>query len=128
MIVGFRSSTQPTRGYRKKNMISRRDGSVISELEHVYQSIEMILTTPIGSRVMRRDFGSHLPRLLGKPLNPQTVTAFYAAANEAIATWEPRVEVVATRMNLDKAKAGIVDMNVIFRLAGETFEREFRLS
>ena len=109
-------------------MISRQDGTFITELEHVYQSIEMILTTPIGSRVMRRDFGSHLPRLLGKPLNPQTVTAIYAAANEAIATWEPRVEVVATRMNLEKANEGIVDLSVIIRLAGETFEREFRLS
>ena len=73
---------------------------------------------------MRRDFGSHLPRLLGKPLNPQTVTAIYAAANEAIATWEPRVEVVATRMNLEKASSGIVDLSVVIRLAGETLERE----
>ena len=109
-------------------MISRRNGAFISELEHVYQSIEMILTTPVGSRVMRREFGSLLPRLLDKPLNPQTITAIYAACNEAIATWEPRVEVVATKMNLERAKEGIVDLTVIFRFAGEVFEREFGVS
>ena len=109
-------------------MVSRRDGSFISELAHVYQSIEMILTTPIGSRVMRRDFGSLLPRLLDKPLNSQTITAMYAACNEALSTWEPRIEVVATRMNLERAKEGIVDLTVVFRFAGEVYEREFGVS
>ena len=70
-------------------MFSRRNGQPLSEIEHIFQSIEMILTTPIGSRVMRRNFGSHLPRILGRPLNESTITAIYAAANEAIATWEP---------------------------------------
>ena len=69
---------------------------------------------------MRRDFGSHLPRILGRPLNASTITAIYAAANEAIATWEPRVEVVATQIDLEQAKAGIVNLKVIFKLQGET--------
>ena len=55
---------------------------------------------------MRRDFGSHLPRILGRPLNESTITAIYAAANEAIATWEPRVEVVATQIDLGASESG----------------------
>ena len=109
-------------------MFSRRNGQPLSEIEHIFQSIEMILTTPIGSRVMRRNFGSHLPRILGRPLNESTITAIYAAANEAIATWEPRVEVVATQIDLEQEKAGIVNLRVIFKLQGETVEGDFSIT
>ena len=100
-------------------MISRKDGAPISEIRHIFQSVEMILTTPIGTRVMRRDFGSLIPSLLDGPINAQTAVAIYAAANEAIATWEPRVRVIGTRMDLDKAAEGIVDLTVILQIAGE---------
>lgn len=109
-------------------MFDRHNGQPLSEIDHIFQSIEMILTTPIGSRVMRRNFGSHLPRILGRPLNASTITAIYAAANEAIATWEPRVEVVATQIDLEQAKAGIVNLKVIFKLQGETVEGDFSIT
>ena len=107
-------------------MISRKNGSFISEREHIQQSITMILTTPVGSRVMRRDFGSHLPRLLGKPLNPQTVTAIYAATHEALSIYEPRIEVVQTRMDLEQAKEGVVSLSIVYRFRGE--ERTFGIT
>ena len=88
----------------------------------------MILTTPIGSRVMRREFGSNLPRLIGEPLNPSTLTAIYAATNEAIATWEPRVEVVATHLDLENATEGIVNLRIFLNIQGERVEGEFRIS
>lgn len=109
-------------------MFSRKNGQPLSEIEHIFQSIEMILSTPIGSRVMRRNFGSHLPRILGRPLNPSTITAIYAAANEAITTWEPRAEVVATQIDLEKAKAGIVNLRVILRVEGETVESDVSIT
>lgn len=111
-------------------MFSREDGKPISELQHIYQSMRMILMTPIGSRVMRRDFGSTLPRLIDRPLNTSTITAIYAASNEAIATWEPRVEVIGTKMDLELAKQGIAKLTVIFRLAGESevLQNEFDIS
>ncbi|MDR1229696.1 MAG: GPW/gp25 family protein [Azoarcus sp.] len=44
-------------------------GRTTSDLAHVRQSIRKILTTPIGSRVMRRGFGSRLSDLVDAPLN-----------------------------------------------------------
>lgn len=111
-------------------MFSRIDGQPITELEHIFQSMQVILTTPIGSRVMRRNFGSDLPRLIDQSLNPSTITAVYAAANEALATWEPRIEVIATRMDLERVKEGVARLTVIFRLTGETeiLQNEFDIS
>lgn len=109
-------------------MFSRTDGHLITEREHIFESIETILTTPVGSRVMRRTFGSNLKALIGQPLNPGTITAIYAATNEAIATWEPRVDVVATHLDLENAKEGIVNLRIFLRIQGENVEGEFRIS
>ena len=100
-------------------MVSRQNGQPISEIDHIFQSVEMILTTPIGSRVMRRDFGSLVPLLLDGPINQSTLTAIYSAANEAIATWEPRVTVIGTSADLTKAQEGIAELTVVLQIAGE---------
>lgn len=73
-------------------MMNRSTGRAIdSELEHIAQSIADILTTPIGSRVMRRDYGSLVPRLLDRPDNPATAIRLTAAIASALMRWEPRV-------------------------------------
>ena len=94
---------------------SRYTGAEISEGAHILQSIQMILTTRIGSRVMRRDFGSKLPGLVDASLTPENLTAIYAAANEAISRWEPRVRVVSTRIDPENAEQGIVKLKVVVR-------------
>lgn len=71
-------------------------GKRLSGLAHLRQSIRDILTTPIGTRVMRRDYGSRLPRLVDAPINSETILELYAATAEAIRIWEPR-------FNLQKA-------------------------
>ncbi|MCX2696393.1 GPW/gp25 family protein [Ochrobactrum chromiisoli] len=69
---------------------SNVDGSLLTGFDHVRQSIEVILNTPIGSRVMRRDFGSELMALIDRPSNDQIILSIYSACATAIAKWEPR--------------------------------------
>ncbi|MCY4584895.1 MAG: GPW/gp25 family protein [Bryobacterales bacterium] len=68
-------------------------GKDLTGLAHLRQSVRDILTTPIGTRVMRREYGSRLFELLDAPLTPATMTEIYAAAAEALARWEPRLRV-----------------------------------
>ena len=68
-------------------------GRRLSGVDHLRQSIRDILTTPVGSRVMRRDYGSRLHELVDAPLNGETLVDLYAATFEALATWEPRIDV-----------------------------------
>lgn len=72
---------------------SATSGKALEGEAHIKQSIRDILTTPIGSRVMRRDYGSRLLDLIDRPLNPATLLDIYAAVIEALNTWEPRVTV-----------------------------------
>ena len=66
-------------------------GRALSGLAHIRQSITDILTTPIGSRLMRRRYGSEVPELMDQPLNSATVLRIYAATAYAIRLWEPRI-------------------------------------
>lgn len=70
--------------------LSRDLLTVLPETRHIAQSIADILSTPKGSRVMRRDYGSDLPDLIDAPVNGETLVDLYAATAEAIARWEPR--------------------------------------
>ena len=49
--------------------LDRRTGQLISGLDHLRQSIEDILSTPLGSRRMRPEYGSKLRRFLALPVN-----------------------------------------------------------
>lgn len=79
-------------------MIDRHTLRPIGEWDHVLQSIGMILTTPLRSRVMRREFGSELSDLIGRPMTPQIIMAVYTATALAIAQWEPRFALTGVEM------------------------------
>lgn len=74
-----------------------RTGKHIEGLDHLKQSIRDILTTPIGTRVMRRDYGSRLFELVDAPLTQATLLEIYAATVEALQRWETRLRVIQVR-------------------------------
>lgn len=71
--------------------MDRSTGAPLDGDAHLGQSIGDILTTPIGSRVMLRDYGSMLLELIDRPINAATRLLFLAASADAIARWEPRI-------------------------------------
>ena len=71
--------------------MNRETGSAIGNLEHIRQSITDILTTRIGTRVMRREYGSLLPELVDQSFNDATRLRVYAATAMALLRWEPRI-------------------------------------
>lgn len=84
--------------------VSRITGASISQPEHLTQSITDILTTPKGSRVMRRDYGSDLFELVDAPLNGETVIDVFVATAEALDRWEPRIRL--RRVEISSTGAG----------------------
>lgn len=76
-------------------MISRTTGQSIDTIDHIKQSIEDILFTPIGSRVMRREYGSLIFKLLDSPFSDATRLQVMAATATAISTWEDRIELTS---------------------------------
>ena len=70
----------------------RRDtGQPVSGIDHLRQSITDILTTRLGTRVMRREYGSLLPELVDHPFNDITRLRVCAATVMALMRWEARI-------------------------------------
>ncbi|GKS83214.1 GPW/gp25 family protein [Acidovorax sp. SUPP1855] len=84
--------------------MNRTTGRSLAGLEHLRQSVGDILTTPIGSRVMRREYGSLLPELIDQPDNPATQIRVFAAVAGALMRWEPRLRL--TRVSITRDAPG----------------------
>ncbi|MFT0892736.1 GPW/gp25 family protein [Pseudochelatococcus sp. G4_1912] len=66
----------------------RETGAIITDWEHVSQSIGLSLTTPRFTRVMRRLFGSDLTGMIDAPMNSQNMLRVIRAVAEAL---QPRL-------------------------------------
>ena len=64
-----------------------------NENNELQQSIMIILMTPIGQRVMRPTFGCRIHELLFAPNNADTISSAQQYVEEALAMWEPRIDV-----------------------------------
>lgn len=104
--------------------MNRKTGAAISELDHIIQSSADILETRIGTRVMRRDYGSLIPELVDQPFNDATRLRLYAATAMALMRWEPRITLsrvqfsgvtLQGKVELD-LEAALVDSNEVQNL------------
>ena len=73
--------------------MNRKTGRRIEGIDHIKQSINDILTTPIGSSLMNREYGSLLPELIDHPTNDANTLRLMSATVMAISQWEPRVAI-----------------------------------
>ena len=93
------------------NGMSNETGGYLSDIDHLKQSIIDILTTPIGSRVMCRDYGSDLFLLIDHPINKQLFPKIYASVALAIDRWEPRFKV--NKITIVSIKEGHITLSLV---------------
>ena len=105
--------------------MSRSTGAALGGFDHLKQSIEDILTTPVGSRVHRRDYGSRLPRLVDRPINNSLVAELVAATAEALDRWEPRLRLEQIKID-SVSEAGQIELSLVgyYLLNGERIQIE----
>jgi phage baseplate assembly protein W len=92
-------------------------GAAISDDDHIRQSIADILTTPLGSRIQRRDYGSRLPDLLDYPI-PVILLPLIGATAMAIQQFEPRVTIASITPSLDDMSGKLVLAMEFFKTSG----------
>ena len=82
------------------------DIAMVEDAEDIRQSIRIILETDPGERVMRPDFGAGLRRLLFEPITTNTLALVQNRVEEALTTWEPRIDVIDVNVSADEAPSG----------------------
>ncbi len=99
--------------------MSAETGKELEDLDHLKQSIVDILTTPIGSRIMRRDYGSRLFELVDKPVNRDFTLEIYAATAEALQKWEKRFKLEKVKITEVKEGKVTLDLEGLYLPMGE---------
>lgn len=101
--------------------MDRDTGAELSGVEHLRQSVADILTTPIGSRVLRRDYGSGLYDLIDRPFNDETRVLMVSEVAQALNRWEPRLRSVRVEISAETQHHGTIALTVVgyYRHNGE---------
>jgi uncharacterized protein len=84
--------------------------------ESIRQSIWTILATAPGERVMRPDFGCGIHDLVFGVNNAATATAVTRAVREALATWEPRIDVLDAYAAPDPDRPNVLVIEINYQV------------
>lgn len=85
----------------------------------VEQAILMLLLTRRGERVMRPEYGCRIHDLAFAPGDATTLGLAAFHVDEAIRTWEPRVDVLHVEARLDDAHPERIVVDVRYRLRSD---------
>lgn len=84
--------------------------------EDLDRSIRVVLLTAPGERLMRPQFGCRIWDLLFEPVTANLLGLISEAVREALAQWEPRVEVEAVEPVQDGDDPGLVRIQITYRV------------
>src|SRR3954453_850650 len=91
--------------------------------EDLDRSIRVVLATAPGERVMRPEFGCRIWDLLFEPVNANPIGLMAQAVREAVAQWEPRVEVADVAVTPDERDAALVRIVVSYIVRTTNYRR-----
>jgi uncharacterized protein len=84
--------------------------------DNVAQSVELLLRTAAGERLMRPEFGTTVPSMVFDADSEQNLFQLEQALSDALRRWEPRVEVDRVLAERDPAREGRVTVTVTYRV------------
>lgn len=89
----------------------------------IFQSIRIILETSPGERVMRPTFGCRVWELIFEPRDASTEALLKEYVREALAMWEPRIEVTGIDILEEGAPQEVIMVNIRYLIKNTHDER-----
>jgi hypothetical protein len=112
-------------GWRFPIEVDGRGGIALSRGDdEIEEAIELILSTPLGLRLMRPAFGCRIHELVFAPMNAGTFTAARHFVEEALGMWEPRIDVAEVRCApVETHQGAVLKITVDYRIRATHDER-----
>lgn len=104
------------RGWAFPPRVNRGSIAMVSLEEDIQQAIRIILETAPGERAMRPDFGVGLHRMVFTPMTRGTLSLAQSRIEQALIQWEPRIDVKAVQVSLDRDRSGVLLIQVQYRV------------
>jgi uncharacterized protein len=84
--------------------------------DDIDRSIQIVLVTAPGERVMRPQFGCRIWDLLFEPVTPNLLGLIAESVRDALAQWEPRIEVEDVTPAADGDDSALVRIQISYRV------------
>ena len=111
-------------GWRFPPGVDGRGGvALVKQHQEIEEAIQIVLSTPKGQRVMRPEFGCRIHELLWAPINIDTMTAARHYVEEALAWWEPRIDVTNVEVSPDPYMDGCMVILISYTVRATHDER-----
>jgi hypothetical protein len=88
----------------------------------IEEAMRLVLLTPKGQRPMRPDFGCQIHELIFAPNDATTAGLAVYYVEEALAMWEPRIEVLNVQANPDPQQTERLLIEIEYRVKA-TYDR-----
>jgi phage baseplate assembly protein W len=96
--------------------------------QNVRESIQILLLTRLGERLMRADYGSALRTYLFAPNNAATRKTLQDEIARALQVWEPRVRVDSISVDQDPADQEAAIATIQYRLVANQSSNQISLT
>lgn len=101
--------------------------AMTEDLASVEQSLQLLLTTRPGERVMRPGYGCQLHELAFAPNDDTTAGLAIHYVKQAIRRWEPRVDIIDLDADRDEASPSRLNVVLDYRVRPQVARQQMRL-
>ncbi|MGZ4954222.1 MAG: GPW/gp25 family protein [Methylobacter sp.] len=89
-----------------------RDVQRVSEHEDIQQSLQILLNTAQGERIMREDFGCDLQRFMFEEISQSLINSLTRLITDAVLYYETRIELNAIDVNESAEIDGLLSIAI----------------
>ena len=82
--------------------------ATVTGVADIHESLQILLSTRLGERVMREKFGCNLDEVMFDEVSQELVNRVTSQVNDAILYHEPRVDLLALDVSRDSDEAGLL--------------------
>ena len=93
-----------------------RDVTMVSEEEDIRQSLEILLSTAPGERIMNPAYGCGLKLLTFENINESTLTEIQDVVERAVLFYEPRIRVDTIEVDVENIYQGIITIHLDYTI------------
>ncbi|MFA6923674.1 MAG: GPW/gp25 family protein [Bacteroidales bacterium] len=83
-----------------------------SDVEDINKSLEILLSTSVGERIMQPKYGSNLSKMIFEPLTTNNETYIVELLRQAILRYEPRIQLNEIKSDTSMQYEGVIYINI----------------
>ncbi len=92
--------------------ITAQSVEMTEKVDDIYKSLEILLSTRVGERIMQPKFGCNMDELIFESLDTATKTIIIDKIKTAILYFEPRIDAKKIELNTDNELEGIIVLEI----------------